>query len=37
MIYSLNVEAFKFHPYDIADINKAMERFGISVTERNGY
>lgn len=37
MIYSLNVEAFKFHSYDIVNINKAIERFGISVTERNGY
>ena len=37
MIYSLNVEVFKFHPYDIANINKAIERFGISVIDRNGY
>lgn len=37
MIYSLNVEVFKFHSYDIVNINKAIERFGISVTERNGY
>lgn len=37
MIYSLNVEVFKFHPYNIADINKAIERFGISVIDRNGY
>lgn len=34
MIYSLNVEAFKFHPYDIANINKAIERFGISVIDK---
>lgn len=37
MIYSLNVEVFKFHPYNIADINKAIERFGIFVIDRNGY
>ena len=37
MIYSLNTEVFKFHSYDIVNINKAIERFGISVTERNGY
>lgn len=37
MIYSLNTEVFKFHSYDIVNINKAIERFGISVTEGNGY
>lgn len=30
MIYSLNTEVFKFHSYDIVNINKAIERFGIS-------
>lgn len=36
MIHSLNVEAFKFHPYNIADINKDMEYFGVSVIEETG-
>lgn len=36
MIYSLNVEAFKFHPYDISDINKAMKYFGVSIIEETG-
>lgn len=36
MIYSLNVEAFRFHSSDIVNINKAIERFGIFVVERDG-
>lgn len=36
MRYSLVTESFRFHSSDIAGINKAIERFGVSVIERNG-